>query len=284
MPLLRPRSRASRLAGAITCVVSTSCTEAPLPPAPAPAATQPPAAAVATPAPAGTSADPGAAARDTRIQSTKAIAFGAGGCGALEGGEALACRGTNFEAFTDVACVRGRTNLHPLVVATARDAYSSLESTHPSLRWQYGDFGWASGGRFPPHKTHQNGLSADFFVPVVKRSKGERTPAMVPVEPTNKYGYGVEFDGAGRVGNLEIDWWALTDHLSALEEAGKAQRTTIRRVILAPELQAVLIEKDPRARRFAGRFSKRKSWVRHDEHYHIDFDIPSELKRPLSCD
>ncbi len=222
-----------------------------------------------------------AKALDARIDSMTAVAFGGGKCGSLRGGTALLCSGDNFESFSDAACVLGRNHLHPLVIDTIEDAYTSLDVAHPNRRWQFGDFGWKAGGQLRPHKTHQNGLSADFFVPVVN---AKRAPDLVPIEYGNKFGYGVEFDAKGVHGDLEIDWKALTDHLLALEESGKAYRTKIRRVILAPELRNLLIKKDPRARRFASRFSKRKSWVRHDEHYHVDFDIPSKLKRPLSCD
>lgn len=218
---------------------------------------------------------------DARINEMKAVAFGKDKCGSLRGGAPLRCTGKNFESFSDVACVLGRNHLHPLAIGTIEDAYASLEATHPTRGWQFGDFGWKAGGRLRPHKTHQNGLSADFFVPVVNAT-GE--PSSVPVEVGNKFGYGVEFDAKGVHDDLTIDWVALTDHLLALEAAGAAHRTTISRIILAPELRKVLVRKDPRAKRFASRFSKRKSWVRHDEHYHIDFDIPAQLKRPLVCD
>lgn len=164
---------------------------------------------------------------------------------------------------------------------TIVDAYALLDEQDPSRRWQYGEMGWKDGGAFPPHKTHQNGLSADFFVPV---SGSDGKADMVPISILNKFGYEVEFDRKGHAGKLSIDWQALTSHLLALESAGKKYGVKIARVILAPELQSILRRKDKRSRRFKRLFSRRKAWVRHDEHYHIDFSIPKRLRKPLRCD
>jgi penicillin-insensitive murein endopeptidase len=69
----------------------------------------------------------------------------------------------------------------------------------------------------------------------------------------------------------------MAQHLVALERAARAHGVGIQRVIFDPQLQ-------PHLRRteawpaLAGRvrFSTRRSWVRHDEHYHVDFAIPCE--------
>jgi penicillin-insensitive murein DD-endopeptidase len=291
LPALDPRFRHDSPIVVLACAALTSvglplaCADDP---PPLPAAPHPETARAApTQAPEGTTAAR-EAKRASRIKSMRAFAFGGGQCGALKGGTTLACDGSNFESFSTLACLLGRNHLHPLVTDTVRDAYAALQTTHPKRRWQYGDFGWASGGRLRPHKTHQNGLSADFFVPVSETVEGNSVtisvPSKVPIEFSNKLGYGFEFDATGRADDLEIAWHAITDHLLALEDAGEQHRTKIRRVILAPKLRKLLIQRDPRARRFATRFSKRPSWVRHDEHYHVDFEIPGSLKRPLSCD
>ncbi len=269
------------LALAFACALSSSCSKDPAGPTSRPTTGTTPSAAETDSHAKTKKAEAEKKALDARIKEMKAVAFGKGKCGSLRGGAPLRCAGKNFESFSDLACVLGRNHLHPLAIGTIEDAYTSLEATRPTRRWQFGDLGWKAGGRLRPHKTHQNGLSADFFVPVVN-AKGE--PEGVPIEAGDKFGYGVEFDARGVHEGRAIDWIALTDHLLALEEAGAAHRTKIRRIILAPELRKVLLREDPRAKRFASRFSKRKSWVRHDEHYHIDFDIPAQLTRPLVCD
>jgi penicillin-insensitive murein endopeptidase len=209
-----------------------------------------------------------------------AISYGAGRCGKLEGGVALSCSGDNFEAFTSLACLLGRNYLHPLVTETILEAYGELAQKMPNRKWQYGDLGWKNGGSFRPHKTHQNGLSADFFVPMVNRA-GE--PVTVPTSLFNKFGYGLELDGAGRLKDRTVDWAAITDHLLALEKAGAPYGVSIQRVILAAEFHPLLLRADPRAEKFRDRLIRQSVWIRHDEHYHVDFDIPAKLRHSHVC-
>ena len=209
-----------------------------------------------------------------------AIAFGSGTCGRLQGGVALPCSGPNFEAFARTACATGRNYLHPLVRDTVLDAYAAVAAQHPGRAWQYGETGKRSGGRLWPHRTHQNGLAADFFMPVVN-PRGE--PDRVPISLFNKLGYGLEFDRKGTLGGLRIDWRALGDHLLALEAAGRARGVRIERIIITPDFHRALLEGAPSVRRLAPLLMKREAWVRHDEHYHVDFEIPAELHKDLSC-
>ncbi len=209
-----------------------------------------------------------------------ALSYGQGSCGKLSGGTALPCSGPNFEACSVLACALGRNYLHPLATETLLEAYSTLAKQPSSRRWQYGDLGFQNGGRLRPHRTHQSGRAADFFVPVVDAAGA---PALVPISATNRFGYGVEFSENGRLGELRIDWHALTDHLLALEAAGRARGVGLERIILAPELRDLLLGADPRAARFRDRFMKGPAWVRHDEHYHVDFSLPPSAVRPMTC-
>lgn len=206
-----------------------------------------------------------------------ALSYGEGGCGKVSGAVALSCSGPNFEAFTRVACLTGRNYLHPLVASTIVDAYASLGE---GRRWQYGDLGFKDGGRFKPHRTHQNGASADFFVPLTDESG---KPAVVPVSVTNKFGYAVEFDKEGRGLAGRIDWKATGAHLAALREAGRKHGVGIKRVIITPEYIAPLLAAAPSIRDLEPVFMKTPAWVRHDEHYHVDFALPAAATKPLRC-
>lgn len=210
----------------------------------------------------------------------RAIAYGGRGCGKLDGGVALPCSGQNYEAFSTTACATGRNYLHPLVVETIVAAYQALEKTDSKRDWQYGDMGWKDGGPFEPHKTHQNGLSADFFVPVVNE---EGEPDLVPISVFNKFGYGVDFSDSGVFENLRVDWKAIAAHLVALEQEGKQRGVAVELVILDPGFQKLLLKHAPEAAQFEGRFSRKRAWVRHDEHYHVNFRIPAPYRRKLSC-
>lgn len=190
--------------------------------------------------------------------------------GRLEHGKRLPSAGPNFRTYSRLGALLGRNAVHDRVRATVLDAYAALaaEPATAGLTFVYGETGWPSGGRFRPHKTHRNGLSVDFMTPVVDAS-GRSVP--LPTSVFNLWGYREEFDANGRLGDLRIDNEALGRHLLALDRAARANGVRVRRVIYDPALQEALFEAVPELRQF--RFSERRSWVRHDEHYHVDFEL-----------
>jgi penicillin-insensitive murein DD-endopeptidase len=209
-----------------------------------------------------------------------ALSFGDGSCGKLRGGIALPCGGANFEAHAVAACTLGRNFLHPLVNLTVVDSYAALAEALPTRRWQYGEMGKQAGGPLWPHKTHQNGLSADFFVPV---SDVKSEAVLLKTSALNRFGYDFELTDAGELGALHIDWKAIGAHLLALEAAGKKHGVHIARIIITPDFHQQLLLENPSISHLAPLFMKKEPWVRHDEHYHVDFAIPETLRRPLKC-
>jgi penicillin-insensitive murein endopeptidase len=135
----------------------------------------------------------------------------------------------------------------------------------------YGETGWAGGGEFKPHKTHQNGLSVDFMVPVINKA-GKSIP--LPCNALNKYGYEIDFNSKGMFKEYTIDYEAMAEHLYQLHASAKDSGIGIWRVIFDPGLQAPLF-KTARGQYLEQNltFSKKPSWVRHDEHYHVDFRV-----------
>lgn len=218
-----------------------------------------------------------------KARTTVAIAYGSGGCGRLEGGMKLPCEGANFEAFSRLACGLGRTWLHPSVIATMTDAYAALEEVVPGRRWQYGDLGLKEGGRLRPHRTHQSGIAADFFVPVVD---AQGRPTKLPTQAHQKFGYALEFDAEGKLPGtgLEIDFSALAAHLLALELAGVDHGVMVERIIVTPDFHDALLAAEPRLAAMRGRFMENEARVRHDAYYHVDFALPGHLRSPLRCD
>lgn len=197
------------------------------------------------------------------------VSVGRKGAGWLEHGKRLPTAGSNFRAYSRLGALLGRNSVHEDVRAAILAAYDELEVTQPRVRFIYGETGWPSGGQFRPHRTHQNGLSADFMVPV-RRADG--TPSAIPTTPWRKFGYALEFDAAGHSGNLQIDFAAMAAHLEALDRAARPHGLAIELVILAPEYQRQLAEA-PRGRTLVRRmpWMTSKPWVRHDDHYHVDF-------------
>ena len=204
--------------------------------------------------------------------------FGTISKGHLTGGVQLPLRGDNFVAYSLIGVKMGRTYLHSLAHRVVLDAYTELKRTAPDKTYVYGETGFAHGGTISPHRTHQNGTSVDFMVPVMDEAN-QSIP--LPSLPSNRFGYGLEFDDQGRMPSIRIDFDAMAEHLYQLSIAARRHNVTIERVIFDPPLTEKLFS----SRRGGAElprilpFMKARSWIRHDEHYHVDFGIPC---RPLS--
>ncbi len=204
--------------------------------------------------------------------SAASTCFGRVSEGRIEGAVALPRSGKNFDAYSGLGVTLGRTYVHEQVRAIVKDAYSRTQKAMPDKTFIYGETGWEKGGRFRPHRTHQNGTSVDFMVPVLD-AQGKSVP--LPGNAANKFGYDLEFDDQGRYENLTIDFAAIAEHLYQLSQAAKAHGSDLALVIFEhdwlPKLYAT-----PRGAYLQKqvRFMQGKPWIRHDEHYHVDFAIP----------
>ena len=192
--------------------------------------------------------------------------------GSIQSSVKLPLSGANFTAYSTAAAAAGRTHVHSKVADVIKASYKALAAAHPETHYVYGETGWPSGGRFRPHRTHQNGLSVDFFVPV-RDSRGQSVP--LPTNLLNKFGYDMEFNRDAKYDEYAIDFEALAEHLYQLDIAAKAAGSGLALVIFdiqylprlfATTRGAYLEQNLP--------FMKRKPWIRHDEHYHVDFVVP----------
>lgn len=198
--------------------------------------------------------------------------YGTTAKGKIEGAVQLPSGGKNFSAYSDTGVTLGRTYVHATVAEIVSTAYRELERSSPDTRYVYGETGWKSGGSFKPHRTHQNGLSVDFFVPV--RDASDRSIPL-PTSITNKFGYDIEFDAKGQFGEYTIDFEAVAEHLYQLDQAGRKFKAPIKRVIFDPPyLPKLFATKRGGYVKANIKFMEGKAWVRHDEHYHVDFIAP----------
>lgn len=201
----------------------------------------------------------------------ESVCFGTPGNGRLEGGVRIPESGTNFQPYSSLGVSIGRTYVHSKVAEVIRDSYVTLRKSRPNTMFVYGESGWRKGGRIKPHRTHQNGLAADFMVPVLD-SSGKSVP--LPSSAFNRFGYDIEFDNHGRHEQLTIDFEAIAAHLHALHFAAKKNGVGIARVIIEPKFIPKLHKTKHGA--FIKQhieFMKGQAWIRHDEHYHVDFSI-----------
>lgn len=204
--------------------------------------------------------------------AAESVCFGASNRGRLEGGVKIPESGSNFSAYSGLGVSLGRTYVHAKVAEVIAAAYATLAIALPDTVFVYGESGWAGGGRIRPHRTHQNGLAVDFMVPVLN-AEGRSVP--LPAGLFNKFGYGIEFDGTGRYEDLRIDFEAIAEHLYAVYTAAQSQGVGIARVIFEPSYLPKLYH--TRQGEFLKAhivFMQGQAWIRHDEHYHIDFAVP----------
>jgi penicillin-insensitive murein DD-endopeptidase len=205
----------------------------------------------------------------TATAEPASICYGVVNNGRVENAVALPREGPNFVRMAHGPVTAGRVYVHTLVRDILLDAYAALGTARPGLRWVYGETGLPNGGPFPPHHTHQNGLSVDLFVPVLDAAGNS---VQFPNRSDNGYGYQVDFTSAGENATHRIDFDALGDLMYHLQAAAERHGSRLARVIFERELRPHLFR------------STRGIWVRsnvpfpdwddrvrHDDHIHVDF-------------
>lgn len=205
------------------------------------------------------------------VMAEESTCYGTTSKGRLEKGIELPSSGENFVAYSAIGRLAGRVYVHSQVNSIIVNAYKSLETEQPDKVFKYAETGFKEGGQFKPHKTHRNGLSVDFMTPVLDES-GQSVH--LPTHPLNKFGYDIEFDSKGKYGEYTIDYVGLAAHIVALHKESVTQGVNLWRVIFDPKLQPELFKTSYGTYlKKHIQFSEKRSWVRHDEHYHVDFDI-----------
>ncbi len=189
----------------------------------------------------------------------------------LFGAKRLPTRGKNFESYSPLLSLIGRTHIHSKVRHVVLSAYKALELSEPFTTFIYGETGWKNGGNFWPHKTHRNGLAMDFIVPVTDITT--KQPRKLSLSPFNLYGYNTRFDQQGIRDNIQIDFHAIVEHLYALKISCHENNMSIERIIIDPPLLKI-IQQDPDYDFIDDLpFMLQHAWFPHDSHYHIEFSL-----------
>ena len=212
-----------------------------------------------------------AIAASSNAKAAESQCFGTVNRGSIENSVKLPGHGSNFSAYSTLAASAGRTYVHSKVAEIVASAYGALAVERPTTVYVYGETGLSSGGRFRPHRSHQNGTSVDFFVPV-KNAEGKSVPLSTGI--MTRFGYDIELDTNARYEEFSIDFEAMAEHLYQLHQAAKVRGVGFSLVIFdtpyLPKLFATV--RGPYLQQNLP-FMKGKPWVRHDEHYHVDFAV-----------
>ncbi len=191
--------------------------------------------------------------------------------GGIEHAHAVPPWGPGYVTYSVLGSAVGRQYVDGRVRDTLLASFSGRSRAEGGRRFVMGETGWPSGGRFRPHRSHQNGMAVDVFMPVQTRS-GEA--ATLATWPWNKFGYGLEFDERGEMGDLRIQFESVAAFLLEVDAQAHQRGLRIGRVIIAPEFVPLLLE-TPSGHRLGAlsdRLTRKPVWVRHDEHFHIDFE------------
>ena len=168
--------------------------------------------------------------------------------------------------------ILGRAYVNSDVYHTIYNAHEALEKLHPKRKFIVMECSRKKGGRMYPHRTHQNGLSVDFFAPMIKKNKSKHFKAL------GYYRYLLNFDNKGKRKNVEIDFDGMAEHILILEKYARMNNLRIKKVIFKTDLKDKLY-----ATEHGKQLKKSGIYLAmnltpqlnklHDDHYHIDFEV-----------
>ncbi|MEM8907860.1 MAG: penicillin-insensitive murein endopeptidase [Bacteroidota bacterium] len=186
--------------------------------------------------------------------------------GQIQHSKRMPYQGSNFRLYSFGAYLLGRTFVHERVRQIVLDSYQACAKTCPETQFVLGELGHRRGGVFLPHFAHQNGLSVDFMVPLLKEGQPTTNHQF-----WNLWGYDTRFDEQGQGGVWQIDFHSMRQQLIALDQAAKANGMVIQKIVFHPDLLPLLWSTEIGSALQQLPFSQQKEAIRHDNHYHVDF-------------
>lgn len=205
------------------------------------------------------------------------ISTGTPGNGSMENAYQINYKTDNSRYFSPMSYfLLGTCYVNSRLYQTIKDSYQECEKTCPGIDFRLMECSTKKGGKVLVHRTHRNGLSADFMVPKIK--KGEQIKLY---DRIGLWHYLLNFDDSGELSlnkKVTIDFDTMGKHLIALDNAAKKNGLVISKVILKIELKDDFFNTEygkeikRRGIYFAQNLSKSINMV-HDDHYHVDFKL-----------
>lgn len=103
--------------------------------------------------------------------SLKTKSIGSVSRGSLQNGTLIPFSGSNFMCFDTASYLSGRAFTHKLVAQTVINTFKTFELNGEKRKFSIMEFSNEHGGKMFPHRTHQNGMSADMMMPLQKGGK-----------------------------------------------------------------------------------------------------------------
>ena len=212
-------------------------------------------------------------ARFERLKK-ESISKGSVSNGTLINGVLFPFSGVNFQYFDTTSYVSGRAFLNSRIENSTIETYQEFEKLAPNRFFYIMECSNQHGGKMHPHRTHQNGLSVDFMMPLIKNNL-----PFYELDVLGKDHYLLTFDNDGRYSedkSISVDFDLIAHHILVLNEKEKKHGYKISKVIIKIEFKDKL---------FNSKYGKelKESGIYivkglsplinslHDEHYHVDF-------------
>jgi penicillin-insensitive murein endopeptidase len=196
--------------------------------------------------------------------------------GELINGKLIPFKGPNYEYFSEESYLAGRAFLNDKVLNTLLASYSNLESTLPNKLFYVMECANAHGGKLAPHRTHQNGTSVDFMMPLLKDGKPYSGLDTLGV---NHYLLGFDTDGIYLDDeSISIDFNLVAQHILELQAEAQLNGLSIKKVIINTNLKDELFA-TPNGKKLKSSgiyvVQNLSTLINslHDDHYHIDFEV-----------
>ncbi len=196
--------------------------------------------------------------------------------GTLENGKLMPFEGENFQYFDTLSYLGGRAFTHDKVKKTILDTYQVLAKQCQGRQFFVMECSHKHGGRLFPHRTHQNGLSVDFMMPLVKGGED-----YYGLDTIGQQHYWLEFDNEGKYSkdkSIAIDFNLVARHILLLDKQARNHGLKITKVIIKISLKDELFATTyGRQLKDSGIYIVKSLTPLinnlHDDHYHIDFGI-----------
>lgn len=199
--------------------------------------------------------------------------------GSLENASLMPFTGKNYCYFDTASYLGGRAFAHRKLIASLHDTYNELDQIHPGRQFVIMECSNKHGGKIHPHRTHQNGLSTDFMMPLLKNNQ-----PYYGLDSLGATHYLLDFDSDGKYlkdSTIHIDFELLASYMLVLQEKAMRNGLTISKIILKLDLKDNLLATQSgkilsnRGVYFARNLDPLINSL-HDDHFHVDFELLKE--------
>ena len=205
---------------------------------------------------------------------SESVSKGTPGNGSLVNGKLVPYYGANHTYFDKQSYLAGRAFLNGHLLSGVLETYDTLFALYPNRKFGIMECANEHGGKLYPHRTHQNGLSVDFMMPLLKDG--------VPYYGADTLGtshYLMQFDDDGvytKDPSIRIDFNMVAQQILLFDAMAKKHNMGIDKVIIMIELKDELFATEYGKILKASNIYVVKSLTSlvnslHDDHYHLDF-------------